>query len=102
MIIPARYKCDKCGVETESNIQFWIMEVRIMALNTTLGNTAKNKNGEMSQGVCRMCLESYGIFVQDKEKEKITTYPTTEELILEILEKCGIYPTSQIQGETYE
>lgn len=76
------YKCDKCGAEQETPVQFWTLQV-----------TARTEGGEFESSVsglrievCRECLEKYGIYSKQKPKQtpeenKVTIESLIKDLI---------------------
>ena len=89
MSVQTIYKCDKCSKEQPTMAQFW--EISISA-NTI--DDPRSGYPRATIQVCRACLESYGIYAKKETKEAVGySPPSTEELILEVLGRCGIQPT---------
>lgn len=97
MSITIIYTCDKCGSEQEKPEQFWQIGVvtKQAGLNvpTLKGGNYETFTTGKSLQICRPCLESFGIFAQKKEGIEQPEPPTTEELIVDILDRCGIHPS---------
>ena len=84
----AAHTCEKCGAEQLSSDQFWHVGVIANTIDYDLAHAhnryfVKDKIIE----VCRPCLESFGIHVQQEEQATPPlSYPTIEELIRQIVE----------------
>ncbi len=86
MSVRTIYKCDKCGKEQETHEQFWKVGVVAYPFTGTLNTYSPFVTREHEQQVCRPCLESYGLFVQTRNKEAATqSAPTLEDLIIELV-----------------
>ena len=83
MAITTIYKCDKCGAEQPTNVQFWNLSISYQELSLSYG-----KSYTKGIHVCRKCLESLGIN-PSKETKESPDYnpPTIEELIAEIVQR---------------
>lgn len=84
MSVTVTYKCDKCGKEQYSPQQFW--EARIGHRHLASTNWCESKSIQ----VCRKCLENFGLVPKIETKEDNVPLPTIEELIREILVRCGV------------
>ena len=83
MAITTIYKCDKCGAEQSTNVQFWLLNVSYQELSTSYG-----KSYTKGINVCRKCLESLGINASKIVRESPEySPPTIEELIAEIVQR---------------
>ena len=89
MSVQTIYKCDKCSKEQPTMVQFWEISISAKAID----DPYPGRQTATIQ-VCRACLESYGIYAKKETKEAVGySPPSTEELILEVLGRCGIQPT---------
>lgn len=87
MAIKTIYICEKCGHEQLSSDQFWTVGVQAYHHNYSVG-PREFVEGKKIQ-LCRPCLESFGIYVQQrKDPEVQPVTPTLEELIAEIIARC--------------
>lgn len=84
MTVKTLYTCDKCGNVQETPKQFWT--VRVIANHIKYPSQAFVKDKFIQ--VCRFCLESFGLCVHTKPDEPPPKFPTLEELIREIVQRC--------------
>ena len=78
------YICDKCGNTQETENQFWTVGVTASHGKHPEGRNIYVKDKYVQ--VCRPCLESFGIHVQQKPSDPPKPKPpTVEELIREII-----------------
>lgn len=83
MAITTIYKCDKCGAEQPTNVQFWHLDVGYQELSHSYG-----KSYTKGIHVCRKCLESLGINASKAVRESPEyNPPTIEDLIAEIVQR---------------
>ena len=87
MSIRTIYTCDKCGAEQKTQEQFWTVGVTA----NTLFSTSDYFVSGMSIQVCRLCLESFGIYVQKRQFDDppTPTPPTLEDLIIELVQRAS-------------
>lgn len=88
-MITTTFKCDKCKGEQSDQKQFWTLGVGYAHYPTkpVIGQT-------LSIQVCRPCLESFGLLANPAVKPPSPPPPTTEDLIIEVLARCGIEPVA--------
>lgn len=86
-MIETTYKCDKCSSEQNSPEQFWTIGVGFSSTNCSPSIGLKSRIH-----VCRKCLAGFGL-VTEKSVTQPSPLPTTEDLIIEVLGRCGIYPS---------
>ncbi len=84
MIHPATYECDKCKKIQDTPEQFWEVGIKAQAFNYTSDSFVNEK---FKMQVCRPCLESFGIYAQQRKASEAPAPqpPTLEELIVEIV-----------------
>ena len=83
-MITTIYKCDKCGNEQNNNNHFWTV-----GITATTSQSSSGTFPIKSMNVCRLCLESLGVYVTKKADEPLPAPPTVEELIREIIARCS-------------
>ena len=85
MAVITIYICDKCGEEQPKSDQFWTVCVKA-SISGCGDDFVKDKHMQ----VCRPCLESFGIHVQVKPKDKDNhpAIPSVEDLIRELVQRC--------------
>ena len=86
-MIKTIYICEKCGHEQLTDQQFWKVGVQAHPINYP--HTANSFVTGKTMEVCRPCLESFGIHVQQKQDGPAQPVPTVEDLIKEIIERCS-------------
>lgn len=79
-MITTIYKCDRCGHEQPTNVQFWILRVEAQPSGLGASSWARDMH------VCRPCLEFFGVHDQKSEVREQSP-PTLEELIVEIVRR---------------
>jgi len=88
MTVRTIYQCDKCGKEQGTPEQFWNVGV-FAHTNDSWVAGRKEAVGNHKIQVCRLCLESFGIYAKKAPDAAPIAHPTTEELIREIVERSG-------------
>jgi hypothetical protein len=88
MSIKTIYVCDNCGAEQHTPDQFWNVGVNAELVNYPFKND-KFVQSKMLQ-VCRPCLESFGIYVQNKPNEPEKPIPTTAELLVKLISQISV------------
>jgi len=86
MSITTTYKCDRCDKEQDTNNQFWRIEIGVRHS----GQSSPNRLAHMD--VCRFCLEALGFYRNEFPAAPLPPAPTIEELLREIVERCGFEP----------
>lgn len=85
MSVKITYKCDKCGAESESDDQFWIVSVSAQVYKYRQSLSAPQKSIQ----ICRKCLDSFGIIIKPKDPVEAAKFPTIEDLIVEIVQRTA-------------
>ena len=85
MAVKTTYTCDKCKKVQEEKGDLWHVGISV-----NCGKPASYTNAPLRMEVCRPCLESFGIYMKDKDTGSIVTdpIPTLEALIEEIVQRC--------------
>ena len=86
-MIKTSYICDRCKAEQPTDDQFWKIGVFAAPVAAPLYSYFKSEVANRSLQVCRPCLEYFGILVQKKPNEVSTLIHTTEDILLELLER---------------
>lgn len=93
MATTTTYKCDKCGAEQATADQFW--HISVLLTSKPLGYSSAYPSATRKIEVCRACVLALGLLppsIGDGTKAPVP--PTTEELILKVLARCGVEPQS--------
>lgn len=87
------FKCDKCGGEWDTSTKECPMQVCLsMTLNYGNGypRETRYQAAERYQVWCRPCLDASGVVPPREESKPIQgSYPTTEEVLVDLLDRLG-------------